>query len=105
MNSNLSKVDHVAVNVVDLEKSIKWYQMSFDCELLSREKTQAVLQFANIRLVLTLPSLEPSHLAYERIDAAALGELRERGEGIRSTFLSDPTGNVVEIMLPRCSGD
>jgi catechol 2,3-dioxygenase-like lactoylglutathione lyase family enzyme len=97
----LHKIDHVAINVADLDKSIHWYQSSFTCELVARDKTQAVLQFSNIRLVLVLPSLEPTHLAYEREDAQTLGELRDRPHNVRSTFVADPTGNVVEIMVPR----
>lgn len=98
--SALSIINHVAINVADLEKSINWYQSSFTCELIAKEKTQAVLQFANLRLVLVLPSLEPAHVAYERQDAATLGELRDRFGGIRSTFLADPTGNMLEIIAP-----
>ncbi len=100
MNENrpLTTIHHLALNVASLEKSIQWYQTSFDCEVVYQDKTLAVLQFANIRLALTMPSLEPAHVAFEREDAQTLGELRARPDGVQSTFLADPTGNVIEIV-------
>lgn len=91
-------IDHVAVTVKDLEQSVTWYTTSFDCSILYRDRTQAILQFSNIKLALVLPSQEPTHVAYFRSDAATLGELRSRADGSRSTFISDPTGNPVEIV-------
>ena len=92
------RIDHIAVTVADLERSVRWYTTSFGCELLRRDKTQAVLRFANVDLVLTLPSSIPDHVAFCRKDASALGELHELADGRRSTFVSDPTGNPVEII-------
>lgn len=97
-NNNLDFVHHLAINVADIERSINWYQKSFNCKVVYQDKTQAVLEFANVRLVLVLPSLEPVHLGFTRKDAKTLGTLRERAMGINSTFISDPTGNVVEII-------
>lgn len=96
--SELTTIHHLAINVANLEKSIQWYRTSFNCELISQEKTEAVLQFANLRLVLVLPSQEPGHAAYGKDNAEAFGELRKRSDGVESTFVADPTGNVVEIV-------
>lgn len=94
----LDTVHHLAINVSDLERSIKWYQQSFNCRLVLQEKAQAVLEFANIKLTLVLPSSEPFHLALSRKDAKTLGTLRQRADGLNSTFIADPTGNVIEII-------
>jgi catechol 2,3-dioxygenase-like lactoylglutathione lyase family enzyme len=96
--AELSPVHHLAVNVSDIPRAVKWYQSSFRCEVIFQDKTQAVLQFANIRLQLVLPSMEQPHLGFIRDDAATLGELRERGDGSRSTFLADSSGNMIEII-------
>lgn len=96
----LDSIHHVAVSVADIEKSVHWYLTSFRCELLEQGRQHAVLQFANLRVVLTLPSLDPPHLAFERDDAASLGELRTRVDGVRSTFLADSSGNLIEIVGP-----
>lgn len=94
----LDKIHHIAINVADLEQAIKWYQGSFNCQLLEKDRSQAVLQFKNVMLTLVLPSKEPGHLAFEREDAETFGTLKERAEGINSAFVSDSTGNRIEIV-------
>ncbi|MFN8390043.1 MAG: VOC family protein [Bdellovibrionota bacterium] len=104
-NDELDSLHHVAVHVSDLPKAIRWYQTSFRCTLVYEDKFQAVLQFANTRLQLVLPSMDPPHLGFMRADAKTLGELRLRPDGSRSTFLADSTGNVIEVLaLPEESG-
>ncbi len=100
---SLDCVHHVAVNVSDIPRSVRWYCSSFRCTVEHEDKTHAILRFANIRLTLTLPSAEPMHLAFEREDASTFGELRPRIESVRSTFVADPAGNVIEI-IERPSG-
>lgn len=94
----LSKVHHIAITVADLKRSVKWYMTSFNCRPIFESPQEVVLAFANIHLSLVLPSHEQPHVAFERSDANTLGELRERKNGVFSTFLSDPTGNMVEII-------
>ena len=98
-SSNLSDaIDHFSINVADIQSSINWYMTSFNCSVLYQDNKQAILQFANVKLALTLPSVLPPHIALARDDAATLGELRKRADGTSSTFISDPTGNPVEIV-------
>ena len=97
-SSTLSHVHHVAISVADIKKSVKWYMTSFNCRIVSESPREAVLQFETIRISLVVPSHEPPHFAFVRGDAATLGELRERESGVISTFLADPTGNVIEIV-------
>jgi len=94
----LSNVHHLAIPVANIEDSINWYTSSFSCEVFFSSQTKAVLQFANIKLTLVLPSQECHHIALERNDAETLGELREHDEGIKSTFIADPSGNPIEIV-------
>ena len=93
-----SIVHHIAIPVADIDDSIKWYTSSFNCEVIYSSPTKAVLQFANIKLTLVLPSQERPHVAFERNDADTLGELREYDEGVKSTFIADPSGNPIEIV-------
>lgn len=98
--SELDAIHHLAINVADLDKATRWYQTSFRCALVRREKTVAVLQFENLCLTLVLPNTQPPHLAFMREDADALGELRLQPDGVRSCFVSDPTGNLIEVIKP-----
>ena len=90
-------VGHVAINVANLEQAVHWYTTSFSCEVISRSPKRVILQFANVRVSLVLPSLEPPHIAFCKSDAASFGELTDRGDGAPSTLLSDPTGNIVKL--------
>lgn len=100
-NSRLDEVDHVALAVADIERSVAWYTSSFSCEVEKVENTYAVLRFRNLRLVLVLPSQQRTHVGYLKSDAAAFGEITERTDGILSTFVADPTGNMVELIPPK----
>jgi catechol 2,3-dioxygenase-like lactoylglutathione lyase family enzyme len=97
----LDEIDHVAVAVADIERSVHWYTTSFSCEVERQEKTYAILRFANMKLVLVLPSQQKWHVGYKKNDAASFGEITERTDGIRSTFVADPTGNIVELIPPK----
>lgn len=94
----LDRIDHVAMNVADLQRAKRWYLSSFQCDLLYESSSEAVLQFGNIRLALVLPSDQQTHVAYLRPDAAAFGALMPQHGGHRSTYVSDPSGNIVEIV-------
>lgn len=95
---HLSSLHHIALPVADLESSVRWYMTSFSCEVIYQDKIQAILQFENIKLSLVLPSHQPFHLAFPRTDANTLGEITKRQDGTLSTYVSDPTGNVVEVL-------
>lgn len=94
----MDSIHHIAIHVADLARAVHWYTTSFECEVSYQDKTQAVLEFANCKLVLVLPSQQPPHVAFPRRDASTLGELLLRPDGLYSTYLSDPTGNVVEVI-------
>ena len=95
---SLDRIDHITLQVADVEASLRWYQSSFRCELLQQDRFRARLRFENVELTLILPSQEPPHLAFYREDAHTLGELRPRPDGRFSTFIADPTGNPIEIV-------
>lgn len=99
-DKSLDNVHHIALPVADIEKSVQWYTTSFCCSVEFQDATRAMLRFQNIRLQLLLPSQTPQHIAFERIDADTFGELRLGKEGLLSTYVSDPTGNPVEIIKP-----
>lgn len=98
MSQVLDSLHHIALTVADIEQSVEWYTTSFHCEVLYHERTEAMIQFDNIRLQLFLPSQQPPHIACVRSDAKTFGELREHRDGMQSTFVADPTGNVVELI-------
>jgi len=96
----MDKLDHVAITVSNIEQAVSWYQGSFSCEVLYQTETEAMLKFANTNLQLILPSQRPSHLAFQKNDAETFGTLKQNKDGSRSCFISDSTGNLVEVIAP-----
>ena len=99
MNPSLSHIDHTVIMVADLDTSINWYTSSFSCGLIHKSKRLAILQFENIKIVLSLPSEQRPHLGIIKVDAAAFGEISEQSDLCHSTFIADPSGNPVELIV------
>jgi catechol 2,3-dioxygenase-like lactoylglutathione lyase family enzyme len=96
--SALDRIDHVTITVSDIRSTVNWYETSFECEVVQFEPTIAVLRFENVKLVLTLPSQERPHIGYQKKDADSFGELQQMKDGSLGTYISDPTGNIVELV-------
>ena len=63
MSTNLTFVDHIAIESKDIAQSAKWYQDQFNCEVKHQDETWALLKFANISLALVTPGEHPPHFA------------------------------------------
>ena len=101
MDEKLQNVDHITLPVSDIQKTLHWYQTSFRCKVLEQTATRGVVQFENVRVVFVLPSQQPQHLAFERVDARDFGPLAPSDDGRLSLYVSDPAGSLVEIIKPR----
>ena len=53
MNDQLSKIDHLAVIVKNIDQSVKYYTEKFNCEVKYQDSTWAMLKFNNISLAFT----------------------------------------------------
>ena len=75
----LTEIDHVAIAVNDLERAIKWYESTFDCEVEHREVVEkdgveeALLKVADSYVQLLTPV---------RDDSPVAKYLEKKGEGI-----------------------
>jgi len=100
MSKDADTVDHVAISVQDIAASVDWYRGHFECEILYRDDSWALLQFANIKLALVLPSQHPSHLGFYSESAARYGTLKAHRDGTQSVYIEDPSGNSIELLAP-----
>ncbi len=98
MKAELNAIDHVAVPVTDIPAAIDWYTRNFACEVKYRDDTWALLNFANIRLALVIPSQHPAHIGFVSPDAERFGELKTHRDGTRSVYVKDPAGNAIEVL-------
>src|SRR4029434_1629311 len=94
----LDPVHHVAIEVENIERAIRWYTERFRCHVSYQDESWAFLEFANIRLALVLPHQHPAHIAFERGDAQAFGPLTPHRDGTSSVYVTDSEGNSVEIL-------
>ena len=94
----LDAVHHVAISVQDIASSVQWYTETFHCSVSYQDETWALLEFANIKLALVIPSQHPPHLAFVSDEAERFGELKAHRDGTRSIYIADPSGNPVEIL-------
>ena len=51
------------------------------------------------RLSFVLKEQHPPHFCLETPDAGWYGELKEHRDGTRTSYITDPDGNVVELLL------
>ena len=94
----LDRIDHVAIAVVDIASSVAWYTSTFRCAVAHQDETWAMLEFDNLKLALVVSRQHPPHLALKSPEAERFGTLKTHRDGTRSTYVTDPAGNSVEIM-------
>lgn len=93
-------IDHIAISVDDIASSVEWYQKQFRCSIEYQDSTWALLGFGNVRLALVIAEQHPPHIGIVTPDAEKYGELKMHRDGTRSTYISDPSGNAVELLAP-----
>lgn len=96
--AHLDGIDHVAIPVSDVASAVNWYREHFRCDVTYEDKTWAMLQMANTRLAFVIPEQHPAHIAFTHPNAEQFGKLKLHRDGTRSCYISDPSGNPVEIL-------
>ncbi len=96
----LDSLHHIAIQVKNIAESVSWYRETFACEVVYQDSTWAMLKFANTNLALVIPEQHPPHLGFSCSSASQYGELKTHRDGTRSIYISDPSGNTVELMDP-----
>ncbi|MGE3163928.1 MAG: VOC family protein [Planctomycetota bacterium] len=95
----LDVIHHTAISVTDIAAAVDWYTAHFKCHVSYQDQTWALLTFRNTQLALVIPEQHPPHVAFVDPEAERkYGPLRGHRDGTRSTYVSDPAGNAVEIL-------
>ena len=100
MSTDFDSIHHVAISVDNIATAVDWYRTTFRCEIEYQDETWALLKFANASLALVIAEQHPPHLGFVTPKAESYGELKLHRDGTRSIYISDPTGNAVELMDP-----
>lgn len=91
-------IDHVAIEVEDISAAVEWYRSHFQCTVDYQDETWAMLGFGNVRLAFVSAGQHPPHIGIVSPKAEDYGELKMHRDGTRSTYISDPSGNAVELL-------
>ena len=93
------QLDHIALNVKNIETSADWYVKNFDAKIKYMDETWALLKIKNTSVALTIASQHPPHIAF-RVDS--LDQLPEdpvtHRDGSISCYVQDPDGNSIEYI-------
>ena len=96
----LDTIDHIAIQVENIEHSVTWYTNEFNADIIYQDNTWALLKFNNVNLALVLPEQHPYHFAIRRPDADKYGRLTKHRDDSLSIYIQDNNGNTVEIVKP-----
>jgi catechol 2,3-dioxygenase-like lactoylglutathione lyase family enzyme len=99
------RLDHVAVQASDIEKSVKWYTEQFNATVLYQDKTWAFLQVGGNKIALVTPGQHPPHVAFSVTEDQLAEASRTTGisvdshrDGTRGIYIKDPSGNAIELI-------
>ena len=98
--TKLDALHHVAIQVENIARALKWYSENFNAEIVYLDDTWAMLRFENIYLALVIPGQHPPHIAIEHENAEAFGTLIRHRDGTESIYINDSEGNTLELMKP-----
>lgn len=94
----LDTIHHIAIPVRDIAEAVTWYTKHLQCKISYQDATWALLDFANTKLALVIPSQHPMHIGFVIPDAEQYGTLKTHRDGTRSCYIADPSGNAVEML-------
>jgi catechol-2,3-dioxygenase len=99
-HTKLDALHHVAIQVENIARALKWYSENFNAEIVYLDDTWAMLRFENIYLALVIPGQHPPHIAIEHEGAESFGTLIRHRDGTESIYINDSEGNTLELMKP-----
>ena len=87
------KIDHVAINVKDIKKSVEWYTKNMSAVLEYEDDTWAMLSFGDTKLALTIGSQHPPHIGFAVSSIEEFGDqtkIKKHRDGSHYLYLEDP---------------
>jgi len=93
------KLDHVAINVKEIKKSVEWYVKNMSAKVEYQDDTWAMLSFGGVNIALTVKSQHPPHIGFSVSSMKEFGdgaEIKKHRDGSHYLYLEDPDGNVLE---------
>ena len=93
------KLDHVAIQVKNIQDSVAWYVSNLEADILHCDETWAMLQVGDLKLALTIASQHPPHFAFKVDDVKKIpSPAGQHRDGSFYRYIKDPDGNVIEYV-------
>ena len=95
------QLDHIAINVNDIEKASEWYQKNLNATIAYKDETWAMLDIGGTKLALTISRQHPPHFAFtlKSLDEfPADEEIRYHRDGSAYLYIEDLDGNTIEYV-------
>ena len=91
-------IDHIAIVVDNIERSLNFYTHKFKCKTIFSDKTWAILQFENIKLSLVVKEEHPPHIAI--IDNSIINDPQSKTHRDKSIskYVVDLDNNFLELI-------
>ena len=90
-------LDHIAINVKDINESVNWYKSNFNTEVKYQDETWAMLCVNGVNLALTISKQHPPHIAFKRHEPPP-EDWKAHRDGSRYKYIEDPDGNTIEMV-------
>tara|TARA_B100000902_G_C27203283_1_gene860223 strand:+ start:617 stop:916 length:300 start_codon:yes stop_codon:yes gene_type:complete len=97
MITNLDTIDHIAIQVKDIKKSLAWYLENFKCTKIYSDETWAFLKFKNMKLALVTNNEHPPHFAIINNLKKQKQTVKHR-DGSESAYIKDIDFNYIELI-------
>jgi len=94
------QLDHVAIRVSNINKSLSWYRENFNCDIIYEDRTWAMIKIGDTKIAMTLGDSHPPHIAFKIEDMKHFpcipSNIKEHRDKSKYYYQSDPDGNVIE---------
>mgnify|MGYP003125979940 CR=1 FL=1 len=93
-------LDHIAISVSDIKRSLSWYKENLNCEVLYEDETWALIKAGSTKIAMVIGDSHPPHIAFKVDDIASfpcsMNEIKEHRDHSKYYYQEDPDGNTVE---------
>ena len=94
----MDKIDHIAIQTTNIQKSVKWYKDMFKCKVTFQDETWALIEFKNTKLALVIPEQHPRPIAVKRENLEEYGAPVKHRDGSESVYIDSPDRNTFELI-------
>ena len=94
-------IDHIAIQVKDINESLEWYKKRFKCREIYSDSTWAFIEFKNTKLALVTKTQHPPHFCILDNKLKFDKDTTEHRDGSISKYIKDYDGNFIEIIKYR----